>query len=421
MPKRKIEHEEPMEKLTPKKMKKSKDGTSSSQQKSAVSEFTQVTQSDKSTAGKILKQHNWNVAAAINAVRPHRDMSSNSTDSPARIPPGLVVSRQKLRWLVKNGGILQAIDISGDPYFRLLLDDGRLVFVPRSGSGTLVPQSLFEVKLAPLVTPSPSEGEPAVDPAGSPYLRPPPKQRPENWYSYHTSTAGFFSNPSNTNSNPTRATLTKLFDKYRDDPKNEPDEINVEGTGRLLSDMGIGLEDISSLVFSELVSSPSLGKVTREGFVDGATDVSADSLPKLRNIVLQRRSQLKSDRELFKNVYNHTFSLALQGNQKSLTPEMALEFWRLLFSPEGFEWRTARTPWLDWWFEFQEEKWKRAVNKDLWRQTLTFAQETMKDESLSFWSEESSWPSVIDDFVEWVKTEKRKGQGANGDAMEVEY
>ena len=231
----------------------------------------------------------------------------------------------------------------------------------------------------------------------------------------------FFSNPSNTNSNPTRATLTKLFDKYRDDPKNEPDEINVEGTGRLLSDMGIGLEDISSLVFSELVSSPSLGKVTREGFVDGATDVSADSLPKLRNIVLQRRSQLKSDRELFKNVYNHTFSLALQGNQKSLTPEMALEFWRLLFSPEGFEWRTARTPWLDWWFEFQEEKWKRAVNKELWRQTLTFAQETMKDESLSFWSEESSWPSVIDDFVEWVKTEKRKGQGANGDAMEVEY
>ena len=60
------------------------------------------------------------------------------------------------------------------------------------------------------------------------------------------------------------------------------------------------------------------------------------------------------------------------------------------------------------------------MNKDLWRQTLTFAEETVKDDTLGFWSEESSWPSVIDDFVEWVKTEKRAGGGANGDAMEVE-
>ena len=36
----------------------------------------------------------------------------------------------------------------------------------------------------------------------------------------------------------------------------------------------------------------------------------------------------------------------------------------------------------------------------------------VEDESLSFWTEESSWPSVIDDFVLWVKVEKR------GEAME---
>lgn len=39
----------------------------SSAQKSALSEFTQVTQSDKNAASKLLKQHNWNVGAAINA------------------------------------------------------------------------------------------------------------------------------------------------------------------------------------------------------------------------------------------------------------------------------------------------------------------------------------------------------------------
>lgn len=232
----------------------------------------------------------------------------------------------------------------------------------------------------------------------------------------------FFGNSSNGATNPLRPTLSKLFDKYRDDPKNEPDEINVEGTMKMLGEANISLEDIGTWVFCELVSAPTLGKITREGFVDGCVEVNVDSIPKLRNVVLQRRSSLSTDRELFKNVYNHAFPLGLQNNQKSLLLENAIEFWTVLFGENGYQWRTNNTPWLDWWFEFQNEKVKRAVNRDLWKQTLTFAEQTMKDETLSFWSEESSWPSVIDDFVEWVKTEKRAqgGSGGGGDAMEVE-
>jgi DCN1-like protein 1/2 len=37
------------------------------QQKSAISEFISVTQSDKSSAAKVLKQYQWNVGAAVNA------------------------------------------------------------------------------------------------------------------------------------------------------------------------------------------------------------------------------------------------------------------------------------------------------------------------------------------------------------------
>ena len=167
------------------------------------------------------------------------------------------------------------------------------------------------------------------------------------------------------------------------------------------------------------MQSPSLGKITREGFIDGCVEVSADSIPKIRSAVQQRQSQLQTDKPTFRQVYNHAFLLGLANNQKSLALEVAIEFWSLLFSASGYQWRTSKTPWLDWWIEFQQNKWKKAVNKDLWRQTLTFAEETMKDETLSFWSEEASWPSVIDDFVEWVKTEKRAG-GTGGDAMEVE-
>ncbi len=226
----------------------------------------------------------------------------------------------------------------------------------------------------------------------------------------------FFSNSANGAPNPLRANVTKLFDRLRDDPRNEPDEINAEGTQKMLGEMDIGLDDIGALVFSELVQSPSLGKVTREGFIDGCLEVSADSIPKLRNAILQRRSQLSTNKDTFRPVYNHTFILGLANGQKALAQEDAREFWTLLFSKQGYEWRTRKTPWLIWWLEFQEEKWKKAINKDLWRQTLTFAEETLKDETLGFWTEESSWPSVIDDFVAWVKTEKRGG----GEAMDVE-
>lgn len=53
----------------------------------------------------------------------------------------------------------------------------------------------------------------------------------------------------------------------------------------------------------------------------------------------------------------------------------------------------------------------------MWKQTLKFALLTLRDEKMSFWNEEASWPSVIDDFVEWVRKEKR-GEGQEGETME---
>ena len=54
----------------------------------------------------------------------------------------------------------------------------------------------------------------------------------------------------------------------------------------------------------------------------------------------------------------------------------------------------------------------------MWNETLKFAQLTLQDEAISFWNEESSWPSVIDDFVGWVKKEKRGGDEPKTEEME---
>jgi DCN1-like protein 1/2 len=96
-------------------------------------------------------------------------------------------------------------------------------------------------------------------------------------------------------------------------------------------------------------------------------------------------------------------------------------YWELLFtSPlSAVKWTSPNSPWFAWWTEFLNSSWKKSVNKDMWNETLKFAQLTLTDESLSFWTEESSWPSVIDDFVDWVKKEKRGG--VPEEPMEEEY
>ena len=95
--------------------------------------------------------------------------------------------------------------------------------------------------------------------------------------------------------------------------------------------------------------------------------------------------------------------------------DQATEYWKLILSAPSVSWSTSTTPWLEWWIEYLEAKWKKAVSKDMWDQTGSFVMKSLDDESMSWWSEEGSWPGVIDEFVAFVR-EKREA----GSEMDVE-
>lgn len=95
----------------------------------------------------------------------------------------------------------------------------------------------------------------------------------------------------------------------------------------------------------------------------------------------------------------------------------------MMFNPPGRRWATSRTDWFAAWKRFLDENWERSVNKDMWNQTLEFANKSLEDEALSFWSEEAAWPSVIDQFVIWCRENgigPGRGGGRAGNGMEVE-
>jgi DCN1-like protein 1/2 len=104
-------------------------------------------------------------------------------------------------------------------------------------------------------------------------------------------------------------------------------------------------------------------------------------------------------------VYRHTFVAGKEPTQKALSLETALVYWELLFSPPGRPWKSASHDWLALWTRFLQDKWTRSVNKDMWNQTLEFANRTIKADGVDFWSEDAAWPSVIDEFVEWFRAD----------------
>jgi len=211
--------------------------------------------------------------------------------------------------------------------------------------------------------------------------------------------------------------LSALFDSLRAD-NDEKDKMELESTMSYLQDkLKVSLENAELFVVLEIVQAPSVGEITRAGFVDGWKKANSDGTIQAQAAFVQQQvRQLSTDTALFKKVYRYTFVAGRDRDQKALSLENAIVYWEALFSKPGWEWKSKNHDWLACWKKFLSEKWTRSVNRDMWNMTLEFALKCSQDETLSFWSEEGAWPSVIDDFVEWCRQ-----QGiAKSESMDVD-
>jgi DCN1-like protein 1/2 len=79
--------------------------------------------------------------------------------------------------------------------------------------------------------------------------------------------------------------------------------------------------------------------------------------------------------------------------------DTAVAYWNLLLVP--------RHPIVTEWTTFVTENYKRGISKDTWNMILEFTTYYESDPSLASYDEEAAWPSVIDEFVEYLR-EKMK-------------
>jgi len=128
------------------------------------------------------------------------------------------------------------------------------------------------------------------------------------------------------------------------------------------------------------------------------------------------RTRLGQDPAYFQKVYNYTFDFARAEGQRSIAVETAQDFWGLLL-PHGLaggalahvdaagdavmDGEGWRGEYLDWWFEFLNERGGKGVSKDTWIMFLDFIRTI--DAQFAEYDTEAAWPSMIDDFVEWAR------------------
>jgi len=235
----------------------------------------------------------------------------------------------------------------------------------------------------------------------------------------------FYRSGSNSSAvSPILQNLGKLFDQYRDNPKESPDKIGIEGAQRYLTDLNVELDEVAHLAICDLLQCSSIGEFERDPFISGWRSVSTsskqyDSTASQAQYVDVIRKKVATDTVYFKQVYRYAFKLAKPEGQRSVPMDSAIDFWNMFFrqGKGGIDWNASSTSWLDLWTEFYEAKSKRPVNKDLWNMVGELVLKTREPdgESLGWWTEDGAWPMAIDDFVAFVK-EKRK---SDGDSMDT--
>ncbi|KAF8339263.1 Cullin binding-domain-containing protein [Amanita rubescens] len=208
--------------------------------------------------------------------------------------------------------------------------------------------------------------------------------------------------------------LNSLFDKYKD-PRD--DDITIDGTLDLCSDLKVDPEDVALLAMAYELKSPRIGVWTRQGWIQGWKNIGCDTMDGMKVSLGDLRDKLSSSPKYFQSVYNYAFNFAkAEPAQRSLPLDTARAYWTLLIS-QGSKGKALKAKtededvdmvgagWQDhytqWWFDFLNEKGARGVSRDTWVMFLEFIRAT--DANFENYDMEAAWPSTIDDFVEYAK------------------
>ncbi|KAF3994416.1 hypothetical protein FT663_01435 [Candidozyma haemuli var. vulneris] len=204
-----------------------------------------------------------------------------------------------------------------------------------------------------------------------------------------------------------------IFDKYRS--PEDKDIISIDGTLEYLSDLGFDPEELLSLTLAYVLESPQTGEFHRDAFVRVWSTLSINTLEGMRQHVVQKQKAMDSSVEEFEPFYQFVFEFVRGSDTriKVIGFEESVIYWQMLLDTRF----PASKERLQQWYEFIEET-KKSITRDSWNMFFKFLVQVVEKDpsSLSAYDEASAWPSVVDEYMEWLE-ENGKLQTSEDTAM----
>eukprot|EP00922_Rhytidocystis_sp_ex-Travisia-forbesii_P024031 GHVS01035298.1.p1 GENE.GHVS01035298.1~~GHVS01035298.1.p1 ORF type:complete len:340 (+),score=84.20 GHVS01035298.1:286-1305(+) len=220
-----------------------------------------------------------------------------------------------------------------------------------------------------------------------------------------------------------------LFDSYKQTDQQTDKQaggatgrILPTGVRRLCEDIGLEVSDPVLLAIAFKCGCAVQGEFTKEEFLRGMTAMASDSLLKLKSRIANLREELNSP-ETLRPIYSYSFGYSLDTGRRHLSMDLAIGYWRLLLSNQfGLleEWIRFVQQQHQSRLEVLQERERRKflssgttdtqvsqevdmISRDVW--LMLFDLSLTKDSDLSTYDVNGAWPVLIDEFVEWYRTE----------------
>lgn len=134
--------------------------------------------------------------------------------------------------------------------------------------------------------------------------------------------------------------------------------------------------------------------IKKDEWLKGLEAMKITSVDKLKGHLKVLRNEITTANN-FRDFYGFLFDwIRDNASTKVISNETAVALWTMLFNPPSPKTFVLLPKWL----EFIANVFKKPVSKDLWKQTLDFS-----TVSLANYDPDSSWPTAMDEFVEWAK------------------
>lgn len=194
-------------------------------------------------------------------------------------------------------------------------------------------------------------------------------------------------------SKPSDTKLNNLFDLYKDEKE---DNILAEGIEQLCADLQVSPEEFKVLVLAWKLNAEQMCRFTRFEFVNGLKSMCVDSIKGIQSCLPELVNEVKDNPDIFKDLYRFTFKFGLDSPSRSLSIDMAICLWKLVFT-------VCEPPILIRWLYFLEKNRHniKSIPRDTWNMFLNFSEAVGED--LSSYDDNEAWPCLFDDFVEYER------------------